>query len=281
MAIEILDPGQVEPGALGFRLRGVGLGLQDELLCCLHPGPGKCQAGRRRRARELEIGGRGPLVGLRGGQIRTGLGEHRLEIAGIDLDHELPGRYLLIVGGVQRHHAPADDLRCHGDHIAVDERIVGRDQGAREPPISGATGGDGQKAAGDRQPDPRMAVTYCRHWLGHRVAAGIAAVDVAQRNDSFCHWRGLANGGHWAQEKRSASAASFENACLSAADDAARRPGSRPSSTPLARISHRRQFRRQPDLGWAARQAWAGGGVGLARDWSARSAATRGQRRVE
>ena len=49
----------------------------------------------------------------------------------------------------------------------------------------------------------------------------------------------------------------------------------------LARISHRRQFRRQPDLGWAARQAWAGGGVGLARDWSARSAATRGQRRVE
>ena len=60
MPIEILDSGQVEPGALGLRLRGVGLGLglQDELLCCLHPGLSKCQVGRRRRARELEIGGR-------------------------------------------------------------------------------------------------------------------------------------------------------------------------------------------------------------------------------
>ena len=139
MPIEILHPRQVEPRALRLGLGGIGLrlGLLDGLLCRIHAGLGQRQVGRRRGSRERrDRPAADRLVRLGCRQIGAGLGERRLEVAGVDLDHELPGRHLLVVGDVQRHHAPADDLRRHGDRIAVDERIVGRDQVEGEPPIS-------------------------------------------------------------------------------------------------------------------------------------------------
>ena len=166
MPVEILHPGQVEPRALGLRLRGIGLrlGLLDGLLAASTPDWASARSAAVVGACEVEIRGRGPLVGLGRREIRAGLGERRLEIAGVDLDHELAGRHLLIVGDVQRHHPAADACGA----IATTSPSTNASSVETWPRVSHqypAPPAATQQAAGDRQPDPQMAVTYRRHWL--------------------------------------------------------------------------------------------------------------------
>ena len=135
--VEVLHPWQVEPRALGLGRRGIGLrlGLLDGLVGRIHARLGERQIGRSLGTCEVEIRGRRLLVGPGRLEIRPRLGERRREVARIDLDHQLAGGDLLIVGDVQRRH-PAADLRGDRDHVAVDERVVRRDLAAGQPPVS-------------------------------------------------------------------------------------------------------------------------------------------------
>ncbi len=213
MPEEILHPRQVQARALGLGLGGIGLRLDllHGLVGRVDARLGKRQVGRGRGSGERQIRRRRALVRFGGREVRPGLGQRCLEVAGVDLDQELAGHDVFVVGDVQRRY-PAADLRSHRDHVAVDERVIGRDLAEGEPPVSGTAASQGQQAAGDCEPDSQVPMPCRRHWLRCRGTARAAAIQVALGNDDFCHGCRTLELGDYVREKRNRADASFENA---------------------------------------------------------------------